>query len=217
MASLSPKSETILLLLLLLAYAQGQGPSQGIVKGVLITYDGRLASEYAVDIIGTSTSSTRRMTVQTDQDGAFTFGGLKVGKYVIAPFIEGAYGRYLRGTSSFYNRDPVRIQLTDSEPSKQITIHLGPPNRILSGKVLSSLDGSPVTAVIQIEYPGDPDRFIRFSSTMSGAFRVLIPAKTQLAMKTTAPGYATESQLLGPIAEDIDPQVDVKLKPAGRP
>jgi hypothetical protein len=44
---------------------------------------------------------------------------------------------------------------------------------------------------------------------------VLIPAQTKLVVKITAPGYVAYSQLLAPVAEDNDPQVDIKLKPNG--
>jgi hypothetical protein len=55
---------------------------------------------------------------------------------------------------------------------------------------------------------------IRFGPRQDGTYRVLIPAKTQLLMKTTAPGYIDDSRLLGPVAEDSDPQIDIKLRPA---
>jgi hypothetical protein len=187
--------------------------ASGSVNGTLIAYDGKPAPGYVVDLIGSSSTSTAGMRVGTDKDGIFAFDHLKMGEYVIVPYLEDEYSRYPAGASSFYDPNPVRLQLTNAEPSKQLTIHLGPPNRILSGVVASRSDGSPVTATIQIEYPNDPDRFIRFSSASDGAFRVLIPAKVRLAMKTTAPGYAADSQMLGPVADDIDPQLSIKLGP----
>jgi hypothetical protein len=218
-----PRSATILaaLSLLLLICARGQestppsSPAMGVVSGVLITHEGKPAAQYMVDVVGASPTSTYRKRVQTNKDGIFTVEDLKYGDYVIAPYLDEVNSRYPGGTSSFYNPSPVRIRLTEAESNKQITLHLGPPNRILSGTVTSSSDGSPVTATITIEFQGDPDRFIRFSSGRDGVYRVLIPAQTKLVVKITAPGYVAYSQLLAPVAEDNDPQVDIKLKPNG--
>ena len=187
----------------------------GVVSGTLHTYDGKPASGYTVDLVGTSQTSAARARTQTDKDGLFSVENLRLGEYVIAPYLEGLISRYPGGTSSFYDFNPVRIRLTASESSKQITIRLSPPNRILSGTVSSNVNGSPISATIQIEYPSDPDRFIRFASADSGEFKVLIPAKTQLIVRTTAPGYVANSQLLGPIPEDVDPRLDIKLISTG--
>jgi hypothetical protein len=209
----------MVLLLLTLVNVEGQesvvtgSSSVGVVKGKLFNYEGKPAAHYNIDIIGTSSSSTPRDRVQTDDKGSFTFNNLRMGAYVIAPYLEDIDSRYPAGTSSFYNPSPTRVQLADSESSQQVTIHLGPPNRIFSGVVISRADGSPVAAVIQIEFRDDPDRFIRFSSGNDGAFRVLIPAGTQLVVKTSAPGYDAASQLLGPVAEGVDPQLSIKLNP----
>lgn len=210
---------TVFPLLLVPPCVQGQesppsgSPEIGVVRGVLLTYDGKPAAQYTVDVVGASPSSTSRKRVLTNEEGIFTAQGIKYGQYVIAPYLEGIDSRYPGGSSSFYDPNPVRIQLTDTEPSKQLTIHLGPPNRILSGTVTSSSDESPVTATIQIEFPNDANRFIRFASRRDGVYRVLIPAQTQLVMKVTAPGYIANSQLLGPITENSDPEIDIKLRP----
>ncbi|HEX3437198.1 MAG TPA: hypothetical protein VHT24_10570 [Pseudacidobacterium sp.] len=206
--------------LLLLTQGQGQEGAQsnssatGVVTGVVLTYEGKPASHYVVEIEGASPTSTNRKRALTSDEGAFTAEGLKYGDYAIASYLEGIDSRYSGGLSSFYDPNPVRIQLTESGPTKEITIHLGPPNRILSGTVTSSADGSPFDATIQIEYPNEPRRFIRFGPRPDGVYRVLIPAQTKLVMKTTAPGYIADSRLLGPIAEDSDPEVDIKLNPA---
>jgi hypothetical protein len=199
------------------AQQQSSSPqsSTGSVNGSLLTYDAKPAAGYVVDIIGTSISSTQRRRALTTEEGAFAFEEINVGEYVIAPYFEGESSRYPGGTSSFYDPDPVRIQITLSEPTKRLTIHLGPPNRILNGAVSSSLDGSPITSTIQIEYPDNPDRFIRFSCSRDGQFRVLIPPKTQLTMKATAPGYLPVTQVLEPIPDDSDQRVEIRLKPAG--
>ena len=213
-------SRIVALSLLLLIKANGQEvsgrPSHavGAVSGSVLTSDGRAASQYLVDIIGTSPTSTGRDRVETDDQGDFIFRNLKIGTYAIVPYLEGKYSRYPAGASSFYDPEPVRVELTDSEANKRVEIHLGPPNRILSGVVRSSADGSPVAAEVQIEFRTNSDRFIRFSAADDGTFRVLIPAKARLLLKATAPGFLAESQILGPVAEDIDPELSIKLKPS---
>jgi hypothetical protein len=185
----------------------------GTISGVLLNYNGQPASGYTVYVVGTSPTSTAQSRTQTDEKGAFTVEGLKLGGYVLDPYQEGANSRYMGGASMFYDPTPVRVNLSESELYKQLTLHLGSPNRIFSGTVTSSYDGSPVIATLQIEYPGDLDRFIRFGCTREGTFKVLIPPKTKLMLKVTAPGYMELSQVLEPVAEDVDPQLSLKLKP----
>ena len=184
---------------------------QGLVHGHLKTDDGEPAAGFTVDIIGTSATSTWRKRVLTNEEGAFEFDQLNFGEYVIAPYLEGGQSRYPAGTLSFYNPKPVRIRLSRADQDDPITIRLNAPNRILSGTVVSSSSGSPVLAAIQLEYQNDSDRSIRFSTSHEGLFRVLVPASAILIMRTSAPGYASNVQAVGPVGENTDPQLAVSL------
>jgi hypothetical protein len=74
--------------LLLFACAYGQQtlppspPAEGVVRGVLDTYEGLPAPGYTVDIVGTSASSSPRKRVQTNEESVFEFDHLNYGDYV---------------------------------------------------------------------------------------------------------------------------------------
>jgi hypothetical protein len=83
------------------SHAQGSAssvpPPVGVVSGVLLTYEQKLASGYIVDIVGTSRSSTGRARVQTDDEGKFRFEHLGLGTYALAPYLESDNSRYPGG------------------------------------------------------------------------------------------------------------------------
>jgi len=184
----------------------------GTIAGEVLTYQGKPAAGCLVDVIGTSHSSTARQRILANADGSFQAKNLSLGEYVVVPFLQDADGRYMGGATTFYSPHPYRVALTEAASSQHTTLYLGPPNRIFSG-VITSTNGSPIPAVIQIEYINDPDRFVRFSASNSGAYRVLIPANTRLKITIAAPNYATLSTTVAPVDENTDPQADYKLAP----
>ena len=189
------------------------------VSGKVLTYDGDPAVRFIVDLEGRGPGSSFRGRGYTDEQGEFQVNDLKPGEYVVAPYLQDPRSRYPGGSSSFYTPKPLRITVSANTSPQRVTVRLGPPNRFLEGSVKSIVGGVAVVAQIQIQYPGDTDRFVRFSSGLDGRYRILIPPNARLLIAISAPGYVPSSTTIQPVGLDSDRVLNFELmpSPAGDP
>lgn len=198
---------------LLEAYAFQRPSKSGSIEGVLIDSNKQPVPGFRIDAWGTSSSSTYRSTVSTDQQGHFSFKILNFGTYMLVPYVDSSKSRYYPGgTGAFFQPHPARAEVSKQYPSTSIVVHLQEPNRFFSGQVRDKKTGKPLSASLHMFYSNDRTNYLNFSSYPDGTYRVPIPPNTALSMEVTSRGYKMFSTSL--VAHsDEDPVLKIDLEP----
>jgi hypothetical protein len=186
------------------------------VAGVLTDAAGGPAVGFVVSILGTSPSSTHNADATTDEHGKFRVNNLEFGSYLVAPHLDTLESHYPPGTSAFYNKHLERFTLSQESPQATLSLTLDPPCLILRGMVTDSVTGHPLVATINLSHTNDKDKWVRFGSAATGAYRTWIPRGQTLEMTVSAPGYEEFRTTIESIEDGEDPTLNISLAPAAR-
>jgi len=186
----------------LLAAAQVSAPasSQGRIAGILVYPNGTPVVKGKVVLMGARLNGDpTEVSAETDQEGRFEFGHLRLTSYWFQPSKEDeAYGDgeavSVRGGVRLKN--PTGVELTSAEPIAHVVLKLGPQWGMVTGLVEDRTTHRPVVARLRFAERVGPSTnnepsYLHgfFERDAPGSFRVLIPPGMDLFLQVDADGY----------------------------
>lgn len=171
----------------LFAYSQTKRPS-GEIKGTVVDQAGSPISFATVYVVpqGLTLDEVPPRSVKTDRNGAFDFhGGLALGIYKLYPRKD-ADG-YLDPFDSFYadtDAIPAQAVLTRQHPSSNVTVKLGKPAAVISGRIYDANSGAPLEASLGYVDREGHGHQVR----VTGDYRVMVPSGKQVTLWVHLPG-----------------------------
>lgn len=148
--------------------------------------------------------------VRTNDSGHFIIEHLPFGTYRI--FTKDEEADYPDTGFSFYSNDVFpTATLTSAIPMASVQLNLGPKAAVLSGRILDSDTGEPLSATFKLTRATASDKWI--SSQVRSPFRILVPASTPIQVEISAPGYQKWSY---GGSGDAQHRRDIELKPASK-
>jgi hypothetical protein len=192
---------------------------KGVIRGNVVDEVGQpiQAAKVHAELHGVPMSKAIRY-VESDESGAFAIDRLDDGTYDVNGKKE--EDGYADTSFSFYAGKPVSVQITPDHPNPRITLKLGPKAGILGGTVRDALTGKPIPVGFMLRRVDNPTNFL--STSAPPAFRILIPASTDVTVEVSAPGYETwfyvdESSHFKPsplrLESSAQMQLDILLQP----
>ncbi len=192
----------LLVVFALLAAAQVSAPaaSEGRIAGILVYPNGTPVVKGKVVLMGARLNGNpTEVSAETDQEGRFEFGHLRLTRYWFQPSKEDeAYGDgeavSVRGGVRLTN--PTGVELTSAEPIAHVVLKLGPKWGMVTGLVEDRTTHRPVVARLSFAERVGPSTSNEpsylhgfFDRDASGSFRVLIPPGMDLFLQVDADGY----------------------------
>jgi hypothetical protein len=190
----------VLFALLATAQVSAPAPSDGRITGILVYPNGTPVVKGKIVLTGARLSENpTEVSAETDQEGRFEFGHLRLTSYWFLPSKEDeAYGDgeavSVRGGVRLAN--PTGVELTSAEPIAHVVLKLGRKWGIFTGLVEDRTTHGPVVALLRFAERLSPSTSNEpsylhdfFKREASGAFRVLIPPGMDLFLQVDADGY----------------------------
>jgi hypothetical protein len=132
----------------------------------------------------------------TDDSGACSRVNLPMGAYLISarkpsdgyPDIEFEFYSHEKHSAGGYENKPALVDLTQNQPTVNVTFTLGPKAAFLKPEVIDSATGASIANfTIILRNAADPNDFIGIGE-VSGA-TVLVPPNENIQIEISAPGY----------------------------
>jgi hypothetical protein len=190
----------VLFSLLAAAQVSVPAPSQGRISGILVYPNGTPVVEGKVVLMGARLNENpTEVSAETDQEGRFEFGHLRLTSYWFHPSKEDeAYGDgeavSVRGGVRLAN--PTGVELTSAQPIAHVVLKLGPKWGMVTGLVEDRTTHGPVVAHLRFAERVGPatsnePSYLHgfFDRDAPGSFRVLIPTGMDLFLQVDADGY----------------------------
>jgi hypothetical protein len=184
-----PAQFAVLLLFVTSAFPQLQ---PGLISGTVLAADGNPIEDAHVsaDVMKGSTILTV-LDADTDHEGKFVFSRLTLGEYRLSG--AKAEAGYLSTRPDIFNSKPaLAVILTDETPNASATIRLGPKAAIITGWVLDSSTGRPISAQLSLS-PWDGSGWSMTGINPKFKFREQIPPDTAIRFGACATGYKSWS------------------------
>jgi hypothetical protein len=177
--------------LLLMPCPQGQSQrGRGIISGTVIDEHGSpvLAAQVDVEAEDGRVRSLARRFVETDSDGRFSIDGLRWGKY--RAFAKKESSSYADMAFPFYSNNLYpEASVTESAPTANLQIRLGPKAGALVGHVTNAETGAPLNAGFKLTRATNTDSWP--STSEPPVYRVLLPSAVDIQVEVSAPGFKT--------------------------
>src|SRR6185312_4792152 len=159
----------------------------GSIKGVVTYEDGapvRGAIAYAHPIDRALFGSVPH--ANTDENGRFVIQHLWLGKFRVSAKKEEE--GYPQLTYGFYLGMNQEVALTESNPTAEVSLRLGPRAGIVTGRVTDAATGDLLYPCAEMKWKAKPERFIQGTGLVSAEYRVLIPSDTDVMLKLWVDG-----------------------------
>jgi hypothetical protein len=195
----------------------GVAQTKGSIHGTVVDEKGAPVNQANVNVdpVDGRTRVTAIRYAETDANGHFLLAGLQMGKYRVLAKKEAA--GFPEMALSFYSAGVFPTATIDTAfPVAEVRIQLGPKGGILSGSVTNGLTGAPLNASLKLTRAASSDDWM--STSVPPAYRVLLPAATEVLLEVSAPGFKTWSPghpLL--LQSGLELRLDVALQPAHDP
>ena len=180
----------IFVLLTFSATASGPQQDAGSIRGTVVDENnvavaGALVNADPLD--GRPRGSLIRY-VETDASGHFLIDRLGWGRYRI--FAKKEASAYPETRFSFYDSGGIpEATITQTSPTADAQIRLGPKAGILTGSVTNAETAAPVNAAFKLIRTTSTDHW--FSTSQGTNYRVLLPSATDVLVEVSSPGYKT--------------------------
>jgi hypothetical protein len=186
----------------MLATAQVSVPaaSDGRISGILVYPNGTPAVKGMVVLTRARLNENpTEVSAETDQDGRFEFGHLRLTSYWFHPSKEDEVygdGEAVSVRGGVRLKNPTGVELTSAEPIAHVVLKLGPKWGMVTGLVEDRTTHRPVVARLRFAERVGPatnsePSYLHgfFERDASGNFRVLIPPGMDLFLQVDADGY----------------------------
>lgn len=190
----------------------------GRITGTVLTEDGQLASgATACTSMRSGNSTSINCMTLVDAEGRFIIEHLKFGTYEVFATNDG------QGYSIENQIPGTKVQVSATNPSTNVIVHLRPKGAVLNGIVRDKITGQPVKR-LNLQYV-DVDGKASGGSPMQtdGAFHVTLPSNCDLVIIVFAKGYkgwvytdpSSPSRPVLHMASGESKDVDIELEPSG--
>jgi len=198
---------------------------KGSISGTILDEKGMplVGAMVRADLIDSRPMGKALNLVETDANGHFLFSLIELTSYKIFAMKESA--GYPNTAAAFYSHQVfLTVTLTESMPTADITLKLGPPAAMVTGIVTNAITAAPLDVSVLLRRVSDPDEWI--SIGQRAAYRVLVPPDADVFVEVSAPGYKTwyyggpsDSLKRPPIRLDSgkEMKLDIKLEPEMQP
>ena len=124
---------------------------------------------------------------QTGHSGQFTLSSVSLGDYDLIAMKED--DGYPNPFWSFYHpRQPIRVTLSSEAPRvDSIRLMLEPKAAVVAGTISDAVSGEPLSAVIHMWRADKENDYV--DQGVSGHYRILIPADTDVRISVRSPGH----------------------------
>jgi len=190
----------------LLAHSQTTRPS-GEIRGTVIDRNGTPVSGVTVYAVpqGLMLDDVTPRSVKSDSNGVFDFrGGFQLETYKL--YLQKDVDGYPNPFDRFYadaEAPPTAVDLTQEHPSSTVTLKLGKPAAVVSGKIIDANSGSLLKASLGfVDAQGHGH-----SVVVNGDYRIVVPSEKEVTLMVT---------LLGPEGRSLIPMAPLHLEPGQR-
>jgi hypothetical protein len=162
----------------------------GSIQGTVVNEKGMPVpvAQVRVDPLDGRPRADAVLIVETDRSGHFLVSNLELESYKLFAMKESL--GYADTAAAFYSNNVFpTVTLTASVPTVDITLRVGPPAGVLSGRVSSAVSGDPVPGAILLRRVLDPGYWISMSQKPD--YRVLLPPSAEVIVEVSAPGFKT--------------------------
>ena len=181
----------LLVLIMISGTLLAQSPakvSSGDIKGTVVDQSGSPVSSATVYAVpqGLALDDITPRSVKTDSNGRFDFhGGLEFRSYKL-------YSRkdtdgYLNPLDNFYadtDNLPLEVALTRKHPAARVTVKLGKPAAVISGKVFDVNSGTPLKAYVGLT----DEEGNGHSVVVDGDYNLVVPSEKSVTLMVTVVG-----------------------------
>jgi hypothetical protein len=160
------------------------------ISGVVVDEKGEpvAAARVQADPAGGMPQSDIVHEAETDNDGHFTLSGLNLLTYKLFAMKEAA--NYPNTAFAFYSHQVFpTVTLTETAPTANVIVKVGPPAAIIRGGVTDAVTGKPVDVSVLMRRVSNPEEW--FSVGQRSNYRVLVPPNADIVLEVSAPGYQT--------------------------
>jgi hypothetical protein len=160
----------------------------GEVRGIVVDPEGHFVAGATVraESVGVAVFGSLPHA-QTDQNGQFTLSNVSLGDIVLIAMKED--DGYPNASWSFYHpRQSIRVTLSNEAPRiDAIRLMLEPKAAVVVGTVSDAVSGAPLSAVIHMWRADKENDYV--DQGVSGHYRILIPANTEVRISVRSPGH----------------------------
>jgi hypothetical protein len=190
----------VLFALLAAAQVSAPTPSQGRISGILVYPNGTPVVKGKVVLTGARLNENpSEVIAETDQEGRFEFGHLRLTSYWFHPAKEDeayADGEAVSVRGGIRIANPTGVELSSAEPVAHVVLKLGSKWGMVTGVVEDRTTHRPVAAHLRFaervgRSSGNEPSYLHgyFERDAPGSFRVLIPPGMDLFLRVDADGY----------------------------
>ena len=190
----------------LLAQSQTTRPS-GEIRGTVIDRNGTPVSAVTIYAVpqGLMLDDATPRSVKSDSNGVFDFrGGLQLETYKL--YLRKDVDGYPDPFDNFYadaDAPPTAVDLTRERPSSTVTLKLGKPAAVVSGKIMDADSGSLLKASLGfVDAQGHGHAVM-----VNGDYRIIVPSEKEVTLMVT---------LLGPGGRSLIPVAPLRLEAGQR-